>query len=544
LGPMTSVSTSSDPSNGTKVQVSRTYIDDRMRKAILITSIGMTVALTVIFQNILHESIIFTHLYYIPIVLAALWYGRRGVLVAIFLAAFLIFSDILIGSLILIFWDLARCSIFLFIAMLVSYISERMKEMEDRMILVNQDQERKVEARTQDISWANERLMEQLLVHKEMEAELQREKEWLFVTLRSIGDAVITTDANGKITMVNQVAERMLRYRQDEIVGRPVADVVHLREEHDGERILDPLRRGLSDSKCNPAHFSVMYHSDGTKYILADSAAPIIVNGVQEGSVLVLSDITEQELMREESIRLQKLRSMELLAGGIAHDFNNLLTAISGRMLMARHGLDEESFVWKQLEEAERGVVRARDLTKHLQNFAKTGSPVPASTSVDNLLIEVTEFVLTNSPIRTEFEMAPDLWPVKLDGTHMGQLISNLIMNAKEAMPNGGTIKVGAENVHFDADHGFDLKPGDYVHIVVMDEGVGMTPESMGHIFEPYFTTKPVGSGLGLAIVNSIIVKQGGLIRVESTVGKGTKFELFLPACPRDRSSCLEQRQI
>lgn len=541
----TSVPLSADQMDASSSQGFRSSFDKETQRSILIIATGIAVALTIIFQNVLHQSIIFTHFYYVPIILAALWYGHRGVFLAVFLAIFLIFSEVLVGSPMLILEDIVRCSIFLIISIIVSIISERMKGMESKMILANFDQERKVEARTQDLTWANEKLMEQLMVHKEMEAELQREKEWLYVTLSSIGDAVIITDVNGNITMVNRAAEGLLQYRQGEIIGRSVADVVMLREEDDGEPIPDPLRRGLKDI-CSgmPANFSVMYHSDGTKHILNDSAAPIIINGVQEGSILILSDITEQKIMRDESTRLQKLESMELLAGGVAHDFNNLLTAISGRMLMARHGLDPESFTWKQLEEAERGVVRARELTKHLQNFAKTGSPVQASTSVDIILVQVTNFVLTNSKIQTEFEISSDLWPVTLDGTHMGQLISNLVINAKEAMPNGGTIRIGAENVHFDALDGFNLKTGDYVHIVVIDEGVGMAPESMKQIFEPYYTTKPVGSGLGLAIVNSIIVKLGGLIRVESVVGKGTKFELFLPAIKKDGPSKYEQRQI
>ena len=233
-------------------------------------------------------------------------------------------------------------------------------------------------------------------------------------------------------------------------------------------------------------------------------------------------DITERKQAEEERMKLRKLESVGVLAGGIAHDFNNLLTGLFGNMEMAKRFLSTDHKSYKFLESAGRSMEIATNLTKQLLTFARGGDPIKETLSIGEALTETALFSTRGSNAKLRTDIAPDLWPVEADKGQLSQVISNLIINALQAMPGGGIVTLSAENVRTGG--------GRYVHITVRDQGVGIAPQYFDRIFDPYFTTKQKGSGLGLAVTHSIINKHNGTITVDSTLNQGTTFTIRLPA--------------
>ena len=244
----------------------------------------------------------------------------------------------------------------------------------------------------------------------------------------------------------------------------------------------------------------------------------------------IVLDITERKRMEEELLRAQKLESVGILAGGIAHDFNNILTTILGNVSLAKNQVTSKDEIFDLLNEAEMASTRAQKLTKQLLTFAKGGAPVKETASIKDILKESCTFVLRGSKSRSEFSITEDLWPAVVDVGQISQIISNVVINANQAMPKGGTIQVAAENLIIEDRHGFPVKPGRYIRISIKDQGVGIAENHLLNIFDPYFTTKQEGSGFGLATTYSIIKKHEGHITVESQLGTGTTFHIYLPA--------------
>ncbi len=236
---------------------------------------------------------------------------------------------------------------------------------------------------------------------------------------------------------------------------------------------------------------------------------------------------SEEELLRD-----AKRESLELLAGGVAHDFNNLLTALLGNLNLARMDSSLSDEVQEWLEEAEKATGRARDLTHQLLAFAKGGEPVRRLVNLTNCLREAALFARQGSRVRCEFELAAELWPAEVDAGQIGQVVNNLVLNAVQAMPRGGIVRVSTRNVPREKAHQLGLGSGHFIEIAVRDDGPGIKPENMARIFQPYFTTKSTGSGLGLATSQTIARRHYGALRVESECGRGASFLLYLPAKP------------
>lgn len=235
----------------------------------------------------------------------------------------------------------------------------------------------------------------------------------------------------------------------------------------------------------------------------------------------------EEELML---IKMQRLESLGVLAGGIAHDFNNMLTAIMSNIYLAKTSVDKDSEVYKKLEETERASERAQGLTQQLLAFARGGTPVKQTIYLRQLIADSANFAVGGSNVRCEFSLQDALWPVDADEGQVSQVIHNLAVNSAQAMPDGGIILIRGENVIIGPDDNMPERKGRFVKITVQDRGAGIPEEHLMKIYDPYFTTKPKGKGLGLAVVFSIIRNHGGHIDVESKVGLGTTFTLYLPA--------------
>lgn len=252
-----------------------------------------------------------------------------------------------------------------------------------------------------------------------------------------------------------------------------------------------------------------------------------------DGSALVLElgiDRTERKKMEEERQKAQRLESIGVLAGGIAHDFRNILVGIVGNLSLLRLYLEPEDTVSNLLDQVEDASRRATDLSQQLLTFAKGGAPVREVSSVSELLKESAGFVLKGSRVKCELSLADDLWLAEIDAGQISQVFSNLLINANQAMPRGGIVRVSAENVTVREQDGLPLREGRYVRVSVEDQGHGIPEKYLSRVFDPYFTTKEQGSGLGLATAYSVIRKHDGHIGVVSQLGVGTTFSLHLPA--------------
>ena len=333
-------------------------------------------------------------------------------------------------------------------------------------------------------------------------------------------------DNSGRCTLWNQECEKVFGWTMDEINSQdePLALFYP-----------DPdIRREVIDSVTSqPGNIFREWHSltkDGKELTVlwANFQLP-------DGMIINIGhDITERKRLEEEQQRVEKLESVGLLAGGIAHNFNNVLTSILGNISLARTEAAPGSQIHESLEQAEKAALRAKDLTVQLLTFSKGGAPVKKLASLPELLRDIVSFALSSADVKCQFSLPADLWHAEVDAGQVSQAIHNLIINAQQAMPAGGSIEITAENIALSKKQslgrGLPVKAGNYVRIAVADHGTGIPGENLEKIFDPFFTTKPKGSGLGLATAFSIARQHGGHLSVESKVGSGSTFYLYLPA--------------
>lgn len=353
---------------------------------------------------------------------------------------------------------------------------------------------------------------------------LSQSEENLRVTLDSIGDAVIATDNEGKVTLMNPVAEQLTGWSVDEAVGEGLSTVFQIINEQSREPVPNPVELVMAAGEIvGLANHTLLIARDGREYHIADSGAPIR-DGRNNiiGVVLVFRDVTEKIRAEQEHVKLTKLESLGLLAGGIAHDFNNLLTALFGNIGLVKMTIPADHKAQKQVDQALLAMERSTALTNQLLTFAKGGNPIKTTISVGKVIVDTAEFSLRGSHVGLRLNLQPDLWLVEADKGQLSQVISNLVINGQQAMPDGGVLTVAAKNVL--------IEGGRFVQITVRDEGVGISPQYLDKIFDPYFTTKEQGYGLGLASTFSIINRHNGHITVDSEQNKGTTFTVQLPA--------------
>lgn len=245
-------------------------------------------------------------------------------------------------------------------------------------------------------------------------------------------------------------------------------------------------------------------------------------------------DITAKRKMEMELQKIQKLESLGVLAGGIAHDFNNFLTGIVGNISLLRLYRDSGDDITGRLDEMQKAALRAKELTQQLLTFSKGGTPVKEVLPIPGLVSDAAKFALRGSNVRCAFHFPKTLWCAEIDGGQITQVINNLVLNADQAMPDGGVISIGAENQTLAPDNPLSLPSGRYVRVSVRDQGMGISTDHLQRIFDPYFTTKQKGSGLGLAVAHSIVQKHSGRLTVNSELGRGSEFCLVLPAADTD----------
>ncbi len=367
---------------------------------------------------------------------------------------------------------------------------------------------------------------------KKAEQALAAEKELLSVTLRSIGDGVITTDVSGNVTLLNKVAENITGWPNSEASTRPISEVFHVINEKSRDKPDYSILQIINDGQIIESKDLILINRDGQEINITSNGAPIL-NADSEtiGAVLVFRDTTEFLKTEKELLKVTKLESVGILAGGIAHDFNNILAAILGNINLALFDKTLQGKTRELLAAAEKASLRAKDLTQQLLTFARGGDPVKKVSSLEAVIKDSAHFVLHGDKVACHFALPDDLWLVEIDKGQISQVIQNIVLNGSHAMPEGGTITISAENVNA-SDYPFSNtnKDAKFVKIAIKDCGIGMSPQIMEKIFDPYYSTKKEGSGLGLAITQSITMKHNGHLTVESTPGVGSTFTIFLPA--------------
>jgi PAS domain S-box-containing protein len=378
------------------------------------------------------------------------------------------------------------------------------------------------------------------------EQALAAEKERLAVTLGSIGDAVITTDTGGRITLLNPAAEQLTGWHEAEVLGRVSAEVLTIVEEHSGTALPDPVAAVLRAQQPVDLYKRALLRSrDGRERLISDSGAPIRdTAGTIIGVVLVFRDITQRAQLEQQLQHAQKMESIGILAGGIAHDFNNILTGIIGTADLLLLDLAADHPLRSDIENIRTQGDRGAALTRQLLAFSRRQAINPQPSELNAIVRNVAMFIrrVLGSRVALCIQPAAHLPLVNVDPPQIEQVLLNLCINARDAMPDGGTITIATTGVELDeafcATH-VGADPGLYVRLDVSDTGVGMSAETLQQMFEPFFTTKEPGkgTGLGLAMVYGIIQQHNGLIDVQSEPGSGTTVSLYLPtanAVPED----------
>ena len=386
----------------------------------------------------------------------------------------------------------------------------------------------------------------QMLQDKQQAEQQLRSSESLFRSLvENAPTGIFLTDDHFQFIYANEQFSRLMGYSNNELLGMDFRQGL---DSKSLELVTDRYQRRLRGEDVEPRYEILVVCKDGSRF--PAEIIPTVFKGA-EGETRMLAQIidisaqkkqaAEKEKLLEELREARNLEALGTLAGGIAHDFNNLLTGVFGNISLAHRNLNADDPAAKQLDAAQRALERARSLTRQLLTFSLGGSPLLETQDIRQVITETASFNLAGSNVKLVTHFFPDTWNAKVDKGQISQVVANLVLNADQAMPDGGILEISTENVMVLEGEDEMPVPGAYVKIKFQDQGVGIPEAYQEKIFAPYFTTKQTGSGLGLATVYSIIRKHGGHIRVSSTSGQGTLFTLYLPAVEPEANGELQE---
>lgn len=339
-------------------------------------------------------------------------------------------------------------------------------------------------------------------------------------------DGILLADtATKKFALCNESITKMIGYTKEEIEHLGVLDI------HPEKDLPYIIKQFELQSKKNftLAKDIPVKRKDGSVFYADINSTPITL-GKKKFLMGMFRDVTERKKMEEELIRSQKLESLAILTGGIVHDLNNILGVILGNVALAKDLISTESELGERCMRIETAAARLKNLTQQLLVFSKGLQPVKKTGFIKILIRETTDFTLLDSGITAKYSLPEDLWAVEYDEGQITQVITNIVLNAKQSMPRGGKIEVVAENIVLKNSDLLPLPKGKYIKISIKDEGKGIQREHLPNIFDPFFTTRKSGIGLGLATAFSITRKHGGLIDLASEESKGSTFSIYLPA--------------
>jgi PAS domain S-box-containing protein len=408
----------------------------------------------------------------------------------------------------------------------IEEITERRRLQEDQQKAID-ELEMRVRERIADLEEANELLTAEIAERKRFEEKLRENYKFFEVLINAIPSPVFYKGTDGIYQGCNSAFERYIGRTREKIIGITDYDIAskELAEKYmamDQALLADP---GIQDYE------TCFVDADGDQHnvIIIKTAYP--KNEGEVGGVIgIMVDVSDLRRLEEEQTKVEKLESLGVLAGGIAHDFNNIITGILGNISLARIFIDPLHKSTRQLEEAEKAAQRAAELAHQLLTFAKGGAPIKKTVNLRDIVNESVSFTLRGANVHGVVNIPDSLHAIEADGGQISQAFGNIILNALQAMPDGGALNIWAEDVILGEGNGFALPPGEYAKISFSDQGSGISDENQNKIFDPYFTTKIGGTGLGLSSTYSIIKKHGGHIDLHSATGIGTTFTCYLPS--------------
>ncbi len=388
---------------------------------------------------------------------------------------------------------------------------------------------------------------------KQTQAALATERKRLDITLHSIGDGVITTDAAGKITMINKVAEELTGFDEQAAIGRPLDSVFKIINEDSRETVESPVHKVMRTGRIvGLANSTLLVSRDGQERVIADSGAPIRdENGQITGVVLVFRDVTEKRRMQDFAVRAQRLETAGRIAGQVAHDFNNLLAPLMAYPPFIREAVPDNAEVADYIDKIQRAAEQMADINQQLLTLGRRGHYAIETLNLNDIVRQVIKQTQPSpETLVLDISLASDLMPIRGGGSQLFRGIVNLISNAMDAMQGVGRLTVRTENFYLDESAGRygHIPRGEYIKLTVADTGSGIPHVILNKIFEPFFTTKTSdrrrGSGLGLSVVHSVIEDHGGYIDFDSTMGEGTEFYVYLPVSRESLLSDTQSDQI
>jgi PAS domain S-box-containing protein len=396
-----------------------------------------------------------------------------------------------------------------------------------------------VGARTAELRLVNKQLRDDIEKRQKAEKALKESEQKYRGLIETASDAIFVIDVDsGTIIDVNKKGVELIGRSAEELIG------LHLSQLHpsdETEKYIGLFKTFASQLTSADVEYHVL-NKAGYRVPVEISTSVMELEGkkIIQG---IFRDISERLKLEDEIQKAQRLESAGVLAGGIAHDFNNLLTAVLGNISLAKIYAEPEGNVSVRLSESEKAIQRAKNLTLQLLTFAKGGVPITINVDLSDTIRESTEFVLRGTKLRCICEIPRKLWPVEADPGQINQVLHNLIINAYQVMPDGGECRVVAKNVAVDKADSIPLPAGKYIQISVHDKGPGIPKEHLPRIFDPFFTTKAAGSGLGLSTSYAIIKKHGGLLTVDTEMGTGTSFHVYLPASVKSLSTETDNKE-
>jgi PAS domain S-box-containing protein len=373
---------------------------------------------------------------------------------------------------------------------------------------------------------------------KRTDEALQQSEEKYRVLIENLSEVIFSLDLSGQFTFISPAIEQYTGYSPEQVIGQPFSRFVH---PDDLPGLAASFERSLADQR-EPYEFRV-HSKDGTIRYVRTSSQTLVEEGRVVGLTGVMSDVTrrkraeeEREKLQAQLLQSQKMEVLGRLAGGVAHDFNNMLAVILGHAEMALQSTVPADPLHAELQEIRSAARRSANLTRQLLAFARKQNTAPIILNLNNAVFALVSMLrrLIGEEIELAWWPTVELWPVRMDPSQIDQVLTNLCVNARDAIDGSGRLTIETANASLDekfCTHHPGIVPGDYVLLAVSDDGCGMDGETLAHLFEPFFTTKErgKGTGLGLATVYGIVKQNEGCIDVESEPGMGTVFRIYLP---------------
>jgi len=388
-----------------------------------------------------------------------------------------------------------------------------------------EDLEEKVRERTAELVQTNQKLSSEIVERLKVEKELHEREERYRTLTENVYDLICETDLEGRYLYLTPNNSVVLGYQTDELLGDYYYKYIH---PEDLDAVNETFRKGVQGIKCEVVF---RYRHKNGHYLWFSATGKLYHNVAGEARAVIISrEITARKKLEEEMLKISKLESLGILAGGIAHDFNNVLMGIIGNLTLAKKRVDPHERVYDLLIRAEKVSYKAKNLTEQLITFSRGGLPVKKIGNVNEIVRDSAQFTLTGTSLECKYRLSEDIPCAEIDDGQISQVITNLVINAKQSMTDKGTIEISTDSCELHENSGVPLPAGKYVRIIIRDNGCGIAKEYITKIFDPYFTTKSSGSGLGLSTSYSIIRNHNGFITVESEKDAGSCFTIYLPA--------------